>query len=217
MTQKLIKHNFLLFIVIVFSVLLVEPIYCVYQKKVDYEYSEETTLEELSKQLSIPSDKLKKYLDLPLGLDNTTTLAELQIDQEKVEKAHKQFRSKIWGFSWNIVLVGMLVIFCSLSLTGLFIGLLSRVVKYSEKPPIYGKKSDNDKKQVAKKVKIADLKSRDAGYNAVIAAITALHFHLQEAEELSKMTLTWKREPVSVWKTSGKFDMPNRVLRERSN
>ena len=210
------KYKFLLFILILLGVILAEPVYGIFEKKVHFEYSEEITLEELSKQLSIPTGKLKEYFKLPPALDNTSTLAELNVDKAKVEAAHKQFRNRIWGFSWNVVLVGMLVIFCSLSLTGFFIGLLSKIVKYSENTVSQDRKSDKKRtKKESTRVKIADLKSRDAGYNAVIAAITALHFHLQEAEELSKMTLSWKREPVSVWKASGKFEMPNRLLGNR--
>jgi len=197
------------------AIVFIEPVYGLYEKKVKYSYSETTTLSELSKQLSIPTSKLKDFLELPQETNNNLSLGELGINSDQVKSAQHLFRKRIWGFSWNIVLVGMLVIFCSLSLTGFFIGLLSKVVIFSEKPPTKPLAvKAKTKKREPTKVKISDIKSRDAGYNAVVAAITALHFHLQEAEEISKMTLSWKREPVSVWKTSGKFTMPNRIIHE---
>ena len=223
MPMKSIKQNkvkirsvFLLLTIIVSGVIFLDPMYGMYDKKINFEYTENTTLEELAKQLSIPPSKLKEHLELPAETNIHATLAQLGVDQEMVSQAQTEFRKKIWGFSWNIVLVGMLVIFSSLSLTGLFIGLLGKVVRYSEntrqrKQILRGKKA----RSKTVKASMGDIKSRDAGYNAVIAAITALHFHLQEAEELSQMTLSWKREPVSVWRTSGKFDLPNRVLGDR--
>jgi Na+-transporting methylmalonyl-CoA/oxaloacetate decarboxylase gamma subunit len=187
-----------------------------YGDRISYRYTPETTLAEVSTQTGIPVVNLINYLELPADTDRTKTLSELGVTGERIEEARSHFSDKVWGFSWNIVLVGMIVIFVSLSLTGFFINLLSRIVKLSERERTKAAtKKKKSGEQETKRVKIKDIKSRDTGYNAIVAAITALHFHLQEAEELSKMTLAWKREPVSVWKTSGKFDMPNRVIREK--
>lgn len=175
------------------------------------DYSQKTTLSELSEELGIPATKLKEYFHLSSDTDKHTTLHDLEISEESIEAAKEHFRRDLWRFSWNIVLVGMLVIFCSLSLTGLFIGLLSKLVFLSERKELPKKEQKSTQNRVKAGLKVKDLKSRDAGYNAAIAALTALHFHLQEAEELSKMTLSWTREPVSVWKTSGRLDSPNRI------
>ena len=201
-------------LILILATFMINPLQGLYEKISVYEYSAEDTIAELSLNLSIPASKLIEFFELPIETDRGLTLAELNISADDVEAARQKFRKTIWGFSWNIVLVGMLVIFSSLSLTGLLIGALSRAVIFSERPAktaksAKGKTEDRE----AKRIKVDDLKSRDSGYNAVIAAITALHFHLKEAEEISKMTLSWKREPISVWRTSGKLDMPNRVIR----
>jgi Na+-transporting methylmalonyl-CoA/oxaloacetate decarboxylase gamma subunit len=168
---------------------------------------EEISFTELAFRLSIPPGKLIKYFDLDPDINRSMTPAELGIDRKSIDQARLRFKKNKWRFSWNIVLLGMLVIFSSLSLTGLFISLLSKVVLFSEssdKSIAYLKKKKNEG--------LRNIKSRDTSYNAVVAAITAFHLHIQEAEEFGKMTLSWKREPVSVWKTSGKLDMPNRIL-----
>jgi ornithine carbamoyltransferase len=207
------KRVLLILLLITASVV---TLYGRYDDRTGYRYTPETTLAEVANQTGIPVINLINYLELPVDTDRNMTLEELAVTEDMIEEARSHFSGKIWGFSWNIVLVGMLVIFSSLSLTGLFIGLLSRIVKLSERETksLSAKKKKSAGRET-KRVKIKDIKSRDTGYNAIVAAITALHFHLQEAEELSKMTLAWKREPVSVWKTSGKFDMPNRVIREK--
>ncbi len=179
------------------------------------DYAEKITITDLSLELNIPPGWLIDYLELSPETARDYSIEELGISLEEVEEVRLAFENRKWRFSWNIVAVGMLVIFLSLSLTGVFISLLSRIVIFSERQEKKGK-PDREKSLERKKAKvgIGDVKSRDSGYNAVIAAITALHFHLEEAEEFGKMTLSWKREPSSVWRTSGKFEMPNRIIRE---
>lgn len=210
------KFQQLLLLLAILSFLWASPLNGTAADNVPGERLESSTLLDLSREESIPPSRLKEYLELPSETDKNISLAELNITDENIEVARTGFRRGLWRFSWNIVIVGMIVIFLSLSLTGILIGILSRLVIFSEKSPTRGiKTSKKSVKKGATGVKIENIKSRDTGNKAVIAAITALHLHLQEAEELSKMTLSWKREPVSVWKTSGKFDMPNRVLGER--
>jgi hypothetical protein len=164
---------------------------------------EDTALVELSVILGIPTSKLLEILKVNPETSLYTTIEELGITQEDIESARKEFRKIRWGYSWSIVLIGMIVIFLSLSLTGFLVGQIRHLAKNPrEKKP---------KKKIIPR--LANVKYRDTSYNSVIAAITALHLHLQEAEESSKMTIAWSREPVSVWKTSNKFNMPNRAIR----
>lgn len=209
-SMKNIKHQLSLTIFVFLLVLMVLlPLSSLSAKQHEEaigKYTKDSTITEVSLSLGIPSSKLVEHLGLDPDTDRTMTLSDLQIDPDEVERARIGFKKESWRFSGNIVIVGMLVIFLSLSVTGLFVALLSKVVSVSENSGSKGKKVN--------KASPIDVKSRDTSYNAIVAAITALHLHLQDAEEFGKMTLSWEREPVSVWKTTGKLDMPNRVYRK---
>ena len=161
----------------------------------------EKTLTQVSVSLGIPTAKLLELLNIDPDTNLNSTIRELNIDQNQIDYATIRFRKELWGYSLNIVLIGMVVIFLSLSLTGIIVGQLRFIAT---------KNLDKAAKQIIPK--LDNVKYRDTSYNSVVAAITALHLHLQEAEESSKMTLAWSREPVSVWKTSSKFSMPNRAI-----
>ncbi len=139
-------------------------------------------------------------------MDNNISTTEY-ITVQRVEREIPAEYDSIMHYSWSIVLIGMLVIFSSLSLTGLVISQLQNLSLFSKLSRLFTRR-----KMIPK---LKDNKSRDTGIDAVIAAVTALHYHIQEAEESNKMIIAWTREPVSVWKASARFLMPNRIMRER--
>jgi len=168
--------------------------------------SPETSLYDLSIKLDVPVKTLKEYFKLDSKANVNASISSLGIDGSMIENAYSQFQDRKWVFSWGVVLIAMVVILLSLAATGFFVYAFGVAVNYFDRDKKILTRVDNLNKSI---------KSRDTSYDAVIAAIIALHCHLKEAEESEKLTLAWKREPVSVWKASSKFYLPNRTITER--
>jgi len=166
------------------------------------EYSTDNTLREISLLSSIPVSKLSELLIPGEEVETDVPLESLGISIDDVETARIKFEDQLWRYSWNIVLVGMIVIFASLIVTGLCVGHLHLVVSTN-----FPKTKDKIKKsQNVEKV---------GKYTDIIAAITAVHLHIKNAEDDEKLIIAWNREPVSVWKTSSKFLMPNMMYESK--
>ena len=170
----------------------------------EVKYTADNNLQEISLIVHIPLGKLIEILDISKISDNhLKPIKELGIGVEDIERAQVQYKKDLWKYSANIVLLSMLVIFLSLALMGFFIGLLKSFVEMPKVSTAIGKApSVTDKLQE---------KPETRRYNDIIAAIATLHLHIREAEESNRMIIAWQREPVSVWKTSGKLTMTSRV------
>lgn len=157
------------------------------------------TLDDLSLVLSVPTGKIIEALELDEDVDRSKLIIDdLGLGLQEIKEAYDRFKEQRWHYSWNIVLVGMIVIFSSLALTGFFVGQLSSIGR--EKKPGKKTKQHPDTQNDAKQKK-----------DSVIAAIATVHLHLKEAEESERLIIAWNREPVCVWKTSGKMVMPNQA------
>jgi len=167
-------------------------------EQTDIDYNSDTNLIELSTILSIPVSKLREYFELPENIDEDKTLYELGITNNSINEASIKFEKEKWQYSLNIVLVGMIVIFSSLSLTGLFISQLRRIGGEKKYKSISKNLSD---KEHGKRIST----NYANNHNNIIAAIATLKIYTLEAEENEKLIIAWNREPVSVWKTSGKL------------
>ncbi|MFA5499114.1 MAG: OadG family protein [Candidatus Cloacimonadia bacterium] len=167
------------------------------------EITPNSNLIEVSEKIDIPIKTLKEYLRLDSSVDVKASISSLGVDAVMIDDAVNRFTSRKWIFSWGVVGIAMGVIFLSLIVTGTFVHLFGIAVSYFDRDKKTPARTDSESK---------DIKSRDTSYDAVIAAIIALHTHLKEAEESERMILAWKREPVSVWKASSKFSLANKLF-----
>jgi len=151
------------------------------------------TLDDLSLILSVPAGKLIEALGEHEDIDRSILIEDLGIGINEIQEAYRKFIEQRWSYSWNIVLVGMIVIFSSLALTGFLVGQLSNIGR--KKRPKKEQKTNTQDQKIEKK-------------DSLIAAITTVHLHIKEAEESERLIIAWNREPVCVWKTSGKMMMP---------
>lgn len=157
------------------------------------EYKANLNLIELSEKSEIPVKKWIQYLELPQGISSKSTLKELKLNQNKLDNAYKLYEENQSNFYVAMVIVGMLIVFTSLIITGLVISQLEHFSK---------KKSKKKTKTVKTKIGKITGQVDHISSNAIVAAITAIYLHELEVEEQNKLLLTWKRAPLSVWKTA---------------
>lgn len=159
------------------------------------------TLGEIAVSQGIPVRELIK--DLPdtgdMVLQPGTTLEESGLTAQDIETAVSAFEERTMMFGFNIVGLGMLVVFISLVLVGLIIGSLKH----------FEKKSKPQKTGIRTSVGTITTNQPDISQNAVVAVVMALHMHVTEARERKKLMLTWSRAPISMWRASNKTNMPN--------
>lgn len=157
------------------------------------------TLKSLSEELKMPPKKLASYIE---QADYKTPEAEFEISKTEIDKIQKQYEEQDkLGYALTIVGLGMFVVFFSLVLCGLVIGQL----KHLGKP----KKEKAKAQPVAQKASKKDEPKPDVSGDALVAAICALHLHIKETEEQNSMLLTWKRTPISMWRSQTRTNMPN--------
>jgi len=164
-----------------------------------------TTIADLSKATEIPIKKLETIMKRDFNQHDL--LIDLGITQEDVTSIIKTYEEVKSDFFWNIVLIGMVIVFASLILTGFMIGLLRHVNIFEEL---------KEKKALAKtkagKPKIKKITTTDGNLSSdsIVAVITAIYLHELEVDERNKMNLTWKRTPLSMWKAANAVNLPNR-------
>ncbi len=159
------------------------------------------SLAETAFQLEIPVKQLKIYLQLDPATDSALTLEELHISKKAVSKALSEYNGSKHSFYFGIIVVGMLIVFASLIIVGLIINRMQSLKHLDRKPGSADKKTN-----------VTAINGEKPSQNDIIAAITTVYLHELEAEEQSRLLLTWKRASLSLWSASGKFNMPNRVF-----
>ncbi len=183
-------------------IFLLVSLFCVAQEKKQENFSEKT-LFGLSQETKIPIKKLKTLLEIDAAKPPETKLYELEISSTQVQRAIIKYNSTKRVYFWGIVLAGMIIVFTSLALVGFIINQLKNLHfldKLSKKRfvNIPHAKISADKPNLSR--------------NDIVAVITAIYLHELEAEEQSRLLLTWKRTPISMWKAATKFNMPNRLF-----
>lgn len=125
-------------------------------------------------------------------------------NKKHIEKLSTKFDQDVLKFAAKITLVGMLVVFLSLIITGMFI---SNIKHFSKT----GKPQVTKKKEKVVKTSIGEVKTSegDLSTNSVVVVITAIHLHLLEVEAKNKINMDWRRAPVSMWKSVSKAKFPN--------
>lgn len=159
----------------------------------------------LKVEIGLPASNIIEILDLP-GLDPDKPIIEQpELTAARLHQAIIEFDQKKWGFSWSIVLVGMLVIFTSLLITGTFVSQIQNL-HFNDLRNLFSKQKKKKLPEIS-----ASSSQTNISPNAIIAVICALNAHIQDAETQNKLELTWSREPVSLWKSTNKINLPNTV------
>jgi len=158
-----------------------------------------TTLLEISTQTNIPVKKICQYLKLNEKCKFSSSLQELGVSNEDLEKAIAEYESKTTSFYTGIIFVGMGIVFVSLMITGLIINSLQHFVKSKKKT------------EVSTPVGTVTAPKDHISSNGIVAAITAMLLH--DADEKDKINLTWKRQAFSGWHAAGMVE--NKVFENR--
>ena len=163
--------------------------------------SVKNSLAETAFQLEIPVKQLKIYLKLDPVTDPNLTLEELHVSKNSVRQALAAYNKSQHSFYTGIVIVGMLIVFVSLLIVGLIIQRMKSLEYFDKK-----------KEKTLSKSRVTAVRGVQTSQNDIIAAITTVYLHELEAEEQSRLLLTWKRASLSLWNAAAKFNMPNRVF-----
>lgn len=182
------KNLFILIILISVTIIAADEL--------EYEFSLDKTLLEISNETNIPVKKIAEYLELNDIKDFRVSLQELNLNNNDLNKAIKLFNQNRKSLYSGIVLVGMSIVFVSLMLVGLIISSLQHVGE--KKSP----KAANDRKQGTAETNFGKVSapSDELTQNGILAAITALMLHRAEMEEANRIQLTWARPNNSSWR-----------------
>jgi len=165
--------------------------YCL-ANETEMEFSSSPSLLEISQKANIPVKKLAEYLDRSEISDYSKTLTELNINSDELKQAIKRFEQEKKSFYSGVVLVGMSIVFGSLIIIGLVIASLEHM----------NKKAKPKKKTVKTSFGKVSAAPEHISSNGIVAAITALYLHEMEVEEQNRLHLTWKRQPLSMWRAT---------------
>lgn len=171
----------------------------------DYDFTEISTLTEISAVNSVPIKKLRTLLGLP-SLSKSrdgSSLQALGLDIASVDSLIAEFKHDVLPYGLSVTLVGMLVVFIALFITSI---IISQLIHLNKKPKTEDKRLVIDSR--GKLIVAPDHLSN----NLIAAAITALHIYKTSIEERRRLALTFKRTPTNQWRASGVIDMPNREL-----
>ncbi len=171
-------------------------------EQINLEIKPNMTLQQISNETHIPVKKIINLLDGDYSKE--TTVVETGLTNDAIEKAIEKYNSIKIHYYWSIVAVGMVIVFLSLILIGFIIGLLEHLNIIDK---VKEKKADAKKS----KTKIKKITPIDGNLSndAIVAVVTAIYLHELEVEEKNKMNLTWKRQPLSMWRSSNIANLPN--------
>lgn len=171
-----------------------------------YGINELNTVTETATKLNIPVKKFKELVGLN-PLDRSSDHASLQVvgkSPEEIIAIKKDFDEHRILYGSSITFVGMLVVFSSLALSSL---IISQLVHLNKRP-----KTETNVITISKSGKVK--KAPDGlSQGVIVAAISALHIHVQSIEERRRLLLTFKRTPLNLWRASNVTEMPNRSFK----
>lgn len=156
------------------------------------DFSEETTLLEISQQTNIPVKKIAEYLELKDQINFAVSLGELNISNQQLQKAIAAYQENKNVFFRSVVIIGMSIVFLSLILVGVIISLLQHLGSKKQLPPKSAGTS-------SRRVSAAEEKMSG---KEIIAAVAAFCLHHSELAQGDELKLTWTRPSQSNWKNS---------------
>jgi hypothetical protein len=176
--------------------------YAVGEREQDFLFQSSWTLREFAKANQVPLRKIAAALGKDVDTEASSSLAELGLTEADAKEALLEYRKGELGFVRNIAEVGMLIVFVSLILVAVLVGLLRYLHIFEKK----GKTTGPGKRSVRSIVGTIS-SSGDMSDYALAAVVAAIFLHEEEVEEENKLLLTWKRASTNMWKTSR--SMPN--------
>jgi len=187
-----------------------------YQARLAYEsatlgFNELNTVAEVSTLLKVPLQKFKQ-LTIKTGdpFDrniDVQTLQRLNLNPFEVKSICDDYQENRLAHGLSITLIGMLIVFVALMIISLIISQLHRV-NWAIRPPVAKIIKVNPQGQITGHPK-------DLSSGVIIAAITALHLHVNSIEERRRLMLTFKRASINLWHASRVTEMPNYRLFRR--
>jgi hypothetical protein len=165
-------------------------------------YQSSWTLREFAQANQVPLRKISTALGKDLDSQASSSLSELGLTKADAKEALTEYREDELGFVRNIAETGMLIVFGSLIVVAVLIGLLRHLHIFDRK----GNKPGAAKRSVRSIVGTIS-SSGDMSDYALAAVVAAIFLHEEEVEEENKLLLTWKRASTNMWKASR--SMPN--------
>ncbi len=166
-------------------------------------YFSTVTIRSLAADCGYPPKKMIYYQDIDVGkTEYSRTLASFNKTPADIKEGLDRYKASERDFMWAIVLLGMIIVFLSLIITGTLISLLEHL-QHLKRP---GRK----KKKIKTAAGIVSTFDGEINEATVAAIITAVYLHEVTIEEENRLLLTWKRASASVWKASS--PMPNNLF-----
>jgi Na+-transporting methylmalonyl-CoA/oxaloacetate decarboxylase gamma subunit len=165
-------------------------------------YQSSWTLKEFAEANQVPPRKISTTLGEEFDTRDSTTLSELGITRRDAKEAFEEYRKEELSFLRNIAEIGMLIVFLSLIIVAVLIGLLRHLHIFERK----GNSRKPEKRSVRSMVGTIS-SSGDMSDYALAAVVAAIFLHEEEVEEENRLLLTWKRASTNMWKASR--SMPN--------
>jgi len=172
------------------------------EREQDFLFRSSWTLREFAQANQVPPRKIAAALGKDLDADASSTLAELELSETVAKKALAEYRKGELGFVRNIAETGMLIVFVSLIVVAVLIGLLRHLHIFEKKGSMPGR-GENSMRSLVGTIR----SSGDMSDHALAAVLTAIFLHEEEVEEENRLLLTWKRASTNMWKASR--SMPN--------
>lgn len=176
--------------------------FAVGEREQDFLYQSSWTLQEFAHANQVPLRKITAALGKDPDTQASSTLAELGLTKADVKEALGEYRKGELGFVQNITEIGMLIVFVSLIIVAVLIGLLRHLHIFENK----GKTTRSAKRSVRSIMGMIS-SSGDMSHYALAAVVAAIFLHEEEVEAENKLLLTWKRASINMWKASK--SMPN--------
>jgi hypothetical protein len=189
-------------LVCLLSCLLGSAVFAVGEREQESLYQSSWTLREFADANQVPPRKISAALGKDLDTQALSTLSELGVTKADAKKALAEYRKGELSLVRNIAETGMLIVFVSLIVVAVLIGLLRHLHIFDKKgnTPRQGKRS-------VRSIVGTISSSGDMSDYALAAVVAAIFLHEEEVEEEKKLLLTWKRASTNMWKASR--SMPN--------
>ena len=154
-----------------------------------YVHDPSMTIRELSAAQHVPIKSLSAYLDAESSLVVDTSLRTLGITGPDVIKALEGYRAGESRFIWSIVGTGMLIVFTSLLLVSLLIGLFRHLHIFDRS----ARRGENSERTSVGSVVGTITSSGDLSERSIAAVVAAVFLHEEEVEAETRLLTTWQR------------------------
>ena len=172
-------------------------------EETQFAYEATWSFERFAAEQDLPPDPLARHFRALRITDTSQTLAALGVTREEAGKALARYRAAEPAFVGSIVLTGMVIVFVSLLVVSLLIGLFRHLHIFDR-----AEKTDTGKRSVSSVV--GTIRSTgDLGVRSIAAVVAAIFLHEEEVEAETRLLLSWKRASTNLWRAHA--SMPNEV------